>query len=414
MASTFFQYVLGTALTLQIFFHQLASCDYCGDSLSLSRCPDLSTYNQIDLSAYGGKWYEIGSSASFKNLLEAGGVCAEAQYTQMNSTALKVVNSNFLTATPLAIAAVGGISASSSLVCQQARIVCSELSADDSLLNEGLSKVWKFQSDISGSYSTEAGLVSTAASKIQQASKDFGPQLDQLSTYVNQLQTKNSKLSQADGDASTIVASVKSTLSLASSQVTTLDNTYQTISDAQLDLINVAKSLFQQGGDAIGPSLTLTDAATEVLLGAKIIQTEVAAMSVAVTASTKAATAVLKDKEKPFYNVSTISGTAAVNGSDDSKLSVTFRPLPGKLFPAPYWILAVDGASSSGYNAALVYSCSNVLTGGVDQTLWVLARSPSLSTDVTNRFLNQAASLGIKQTCDSPFVYTVRTDKCPS
>lgn len=412
MASTLLHLALGVALVLQTFFLP-GSCDYCGDSLAISTCPDVSTYNDIDLAAYGGKWYEIGSSASFKNLLEAGGVCAEAQYTEESSSTLKVVNSNFLTATPTAMTAAGGISGSSSLVCQQARTVCSELSADDSLLNEGLSKVWKFQSDNSGSYPTEAGLVSTAASKIQQASKDFGPQLDQLSKYVNQLQTQNSQLSQTDGDASAVVGLIKSTLSLARSQVTTLDSTYQTISDAQMDLINVAKDLFQKGGDAMGPSFTLTDAATEILGGAKIIQAQVGAMSIAVEASTKAATAVLKDTEKPFYNVSTISGTATVNGSE-AKLSVTFSPVPGKLFPAPYWILAVDGASSSGYNAALVYSCANVLTGGVDQTLWVLARSPSLSQDVTNKFLSLAANLGIKQDCDSPFVYTVRSDKCPS
>ncbi|CAM6083937.1 unnamed protein product [Calypogeia fissa] len=413
MASPLFGFALGVVLVLQIFFHS-GSCDYCSDSLSISTCPDLSTYNQIDLSAYGGKWYEIGSSASFKNLMEAGGVCAEAQYTMESSSSLKITNSDFLIATPIAMTSVGGISGSSSLVCAQARAVCSEVSASDSFLNEGLAKLWKFQSAISNSYPTEAGLVSTAASKIQQASNDFGPQLDQLSKYVNTVQTKNSQLSQTDGDASTIVGSIKSTLSLASSQVTTLDSTYQSISDGQMDLINVAKDLFQQGGDAMVQSLTLTDAATEILGGAKIIQAQVAGMSTALVASTKAATEVLKDTEKPFYNVSTISGTATMNGSEAAKLSVIFTPVPGKLFPAPYWILAVDGVSSSGYNAALVYSCSNLLTGGVDQTLWVLARSPSLSQDVTNNFLNLAASLGIKQGCDSPFVYTVRSNKCPS
>jgi lipocalin len=413
MASNLLPFALLVALVLQAFFHS-GSCDYCSDSLAVTSCPDVSTYSQIDLSAYAGKWYEIGSSASFKNLMEAGGVCAEAQYTAENSTTLKVENSNFLTASPLAITAVGGISGSSSLVCQQARAVCSELNTGDSLLNEGLSKVWKFQSDISSSYPTEAGQVSTAANKIQQAMPNFAPQLAQLSQYVTQLQTQNSQLSQTDGDASGVVSSIKSTCSDASSLVTNINSMYQTISDAQLDLINVAKSLFQQGGDAVSQSFTLTDAATEVLGGAAIIQTQVGGMSAAFTASSKAADSVLSDKDKPYYNVSSVSGYATVNGSDASKLNVAITPLPGKAFPAPYWILAVDGSSSSGYDAALVYSCAEVPTGGIGQTLWILSRNPTLSSDVIDKFLTLADSLGIKHDCASAFVYTVRSSKCPS
>ena len=56
---------------------------FCEKAISNSSgvCPEVSTFDIIDISAYAGVWYEIGSTAQFKLLSEAGLDCLQANYT---------------------------------------------------------------------------------------------------------------------------------------------------------------------------------------------------------------------------------------------------------------------------------------------------------------------------------------------
>ncbi|BBN05316.1 apolipoprotein D and lipocalin family protein [Marchantia polymorpha subsp. ruderalis] len=405
-----------SSLVLLLPFLSVVHADYCTNSLAKKTCPSLATVDSLDLSAYSGTWYEIGSTANFKNTLEAGGTCAVAKYSSSDKeNELKVENSHYLSAKAGTVVAVGGISGSCSLVCQSARAVCSQVNIGDSLLREGISKVWKLKNSIEGSYSSEAGSVSSANAKIEAAANEIAPKVDTLAKYVSQIQSSNSILSQTDGsaDASSTVGSMKATITLASEQVKSLDASFKVMSDAQLELINVAATLFKKGGDGIGPSFTLTDAATQVLGGLTSIKAQVTAMTAAFEVSSKAASAVLEDKTKAYYNISKAMGKAVRNGSSGGKLSVSFDPVSEKLFPGKYWILAVNGEGTK-YNAALVYSCMEVLTGGTEETMWILSRSPELDDATTNALLSKATSMGVDQDCNAPFVRTVRTSKCPA
>ncbi|KAL2641420.1 hypothetical protein R1flu_009007 [Riccia fluitans] len=266
---------------------------------------------------------------------------------------IKVENRDFLSARVGTIASVAGISGSSFSVCQSARVVCSQVNNGDSLLREGISKVWKLKGKIEDSYSSEASSISTAASKIESAANEISPKLDNLAKYVSQIQVANSVVSQTDGkaDKSAVVEFVNSNISLATEQVKSVDSSYKVMSEAQLDLIKVAESLFKRGFD----------------------------------------------------------GVAVQNPKEGGKLKVSIGLSPD----SNYWILAVNGESSS-YNAALVYSCSEVLTGGIDETVWILSRTPELDDETMMSFINKASSLGIDLDCDAPFVKAVRTSNCPA
>ncbi|KAL3693752.1 hypothetical protein R1sor_007403 [Riccia sorocarpa] len=385
--------------------------DYCTASLAKKTCPHLQTVDSINLEAYLGEWYQIGSTANFLNSAEAGGTCPEVEYSKGKKEGeIKVENRDFLSAKVGTIVSVAGISGSSSLICQSARASCSQVNNGDSLLREGISKVWKLKGNIENSYSSEASSVSTAASEIEAAAKEISPKIDTLTKYVTQIQISNSLVSQTDGkaDKSAAVGLVKANISLATEQVKSIDASYKIMSDSQLDLIKAAGSLFKRGLDGVGPSITLTDAATEVLAGITAIKAQFTAITGALEASTKAASYVLEDKTEVYYNVSKVEGSAVQDGKEGGKLKVTIG-----LVEADYWILALKGDNSK-YDAALVYSCSELLTGGVDETYWILSRTPELDDDTITSFLSTAASQGIDQDCDAPFIKSVRTEKCPA
>lgn len=72
---------------------------------------------------------------------------------------------------------------------------------------------------------------------------------------------------------------------------------------------------------------------------------------------------------------------------------------------APYNIIAVEGLPSKGYEAALVYSCTeNHVLGTIQQAFFVLSRRPTLLPATLNRFLGVAASLGTDLDCENPFL----------
>lgn len=71
----------------------------------------------------------------------------------------------------------------------------------------------------------------------------------------------------------------------------------------------------------------------------------------------------------------------------------------------PYWILSLEGLPSRGYEAALVYSCTeNHLLGTIQQGFVVLSRQPTLLPVILDRFLGVASFLGVDLDCENPFL----------
>jgi hypothetical protein len=71
----------------------------------------------------------------------------------------------------------------------------------------------------------------------------------------------------------------------------------------------------------------------------------------------------------------------------------------------PYWIIALEGLPSRGYDAALVYSCTeNNLLETIQQGFFVLSRQRTLLPATLDRFLAVASSLGVDLDCENPFL----------
>ena len=78
------------------------------------------------------------------------------------------------------------------------------------------------------------------------------------------------------------------------------------------------------------------------------------------------------------------NGTAIVpDPTVPAKLSVTF----GGEFYAPYWVIINDN-----YESAVVWSCTNIGLSQVDY-MWVLSRSPTMSTHEYQALTEQAAQM---------------------
>lgn len=80
------------------------------------------------------------------------------------------------------------------------------------------------------------------------------------------------------------------------------------------------------------------------------------------------------------------------------KLGVSFFNLPPF---GQYWIIRLDGSSSSGYDTALVYSCALGT-----KTLYILSRSPVMSDLQIASYLQWAETKGIVLPSYNPFIKT--------
>eukprot|EP00270_Netrium_digitus_P012052 TRINITY_DN3884_c0_g1_i2.p1 TRINITY_DN3884_c0_g1~~TRINITY_DN3884_c0_g1_i2.p1 ORF type:complete len:206 (-),score=15.16 TRINITY_DN3884_c0_g1_i2:84-701(-) len=81
------------------------------------------------------------------------------------------------------------------------------------------------------------------------------------------------------------------------------------------------------------------------------------------------------------------SARAQQDPRSKGKLTVNFPFTPVATRPN-YWIIDLDGEASKGYNAALVYSCEETTNGRPVETVFVLARTPTLSAAITQKFSN--------------------------
>lgn len=70
------------------------------------------------------------------------------------------------------------------------------------------------------------------------------------------------------------------------------------------------------------------------------------------------------------------------------RLRLKFKGVPAGL--PPYWILRVDGNPETGYQRALVYTC----TVGI-KTLWLLSRDPNVSDSEVQEYLLWAQNHGV-------------------
>ncbi|KAH7276601.1 hypothetical protein KP509_39G013900 [Ceratopteris richardii] len=348
---------------------QVQQSSFCERALASVSCANPPTVNgDFNVEEYLGRWYEIGCTASFKLLTEAGLICDQAVYSSSADGNLSLLNSGLRVIGLLAVAEVVGIDLAAGSACSAARDVCYQLPA---------------LADISQSLSNRS-LASRLNSSVQSAELA----LQSLSDDVSLVQQTNGQISQANytGDR-TLNSSVEGIkLNVEEAEV------------EQQAILKFATEL----SDIIGEVKEENTTAAEVLVTTSLkVAESVAAIAVSLKA-VELASEVLLTNGQPIEDASVSSVTGTITQPDAAaaaKLEVT---IIGN--EAPYWVIDLERSDDGSYSAALVYSC----TEGTGKSLFVLSREPTLAQATLDGFLAKAESLGIYNDCEDPFLFTLQ------
>lgn len=148
-------------------------------------------------------------------------------------------------------------------------------------------------------------------------------------------------------------------------------------------------------------SVDVTEASTLIGSVEQSIALHAERMKTSISVMSAALEVILADSGKPFHPVSwSTPAIATQNATAKGRLEIYNQGLD-----APYWIIALEGLPSKGYDAVLVYSCTeNPLLNTIQQKFLVLSRETSLIPAILNRFLNVMASIGINLDCENLFL----------
>ena len=191
--------------------HLTSFCDRAtSNTTTITTCPAISTFDLIDITAYAGLWYEIGSTAQFKLTTFAGMTRVEANYTVVQTTSssssdgdqllhstttISAVNSGVRTLGPIATTGVAGINRGAKDVCQGARDVCSSLGSQSDLM-QSVNELCKVAYTLADDRPDLSPTLTSVAKQVQgYASNISYVELPMLARHVKEVQVQNGYLS---------------------------------------------------------------------------------------------------------------------------------------------------------------------------------------------------------------------------
>lgn len=376
-----------------------AGATFCARAVASKSCATPPTVDAINLEAYLGHWYEIGSTASFKLLTEAGLVCDQAQYSS-NSGNLSLVNSGLNVIGTLAAAQVSAVSLAARGVCTGAKDICNGL-APSAVIAQALQDISEAVANLASIDHADAALLSRASQKLSKSVDLAESAVQALADDVSQIQQSNGQISQANAIVPRNIAAIQRYANQASNQQAIVNALAGDLYSASFQVKAVSAKLRKSEAN-VKQTLDkaaglLTEEATKFTASSTAIATSLEAI--------KATSATLLLDGKPIENgsVRSVNGRITQNSGAAAKLEVSIN---GAM--APYWIIDLEGDGKGGYAAALVYSCTEVAVVGVTKSLFILSREPQLDEQIVQKFLDRASSYGIYDDCDDPFLFTVQ------
>jgi len=174
-------------------------------------CPEVSTFDIVDTVAYAGVWYEIGSTAQFKLLSEAGLDCLQANYTMQISngtTSLAVVNSGRRSLGPVATLGVTSISTGAKDVCMSARDVCAYLGPPSGMM-QSVTELRKIASTVRKELADQATILDDVAQKIESCGYSISKEFTIVAEHVQTVQKLDGYLSAGNNTATANVEQIK-------------------------------------------------------------------------------------------------------------------------------------------------------------------------------------------------------------
>ncbi|KAG0576146.1 hypothetical protein KC19_5G058600 [Ceratodon purpureus] len=385
--------------------HGVATLDsFCekANSYSNSTCPDVSTFDIVDPAAYAGMWYEIGSTAQFKLLSEAGLDCLQSNYTLQlpndpSGAALAVVNSGERSMGAIATLAITSISTGAKEICMNARDVCSYIGPSSAMM-QSVTELRIVSDKVKSSLPEQAATLDDVAQKVENYAYNVSKEFTMLAKHVAKIQTMDGFLS-AGNDSATNVDQLKLDMIAMSKHIDVFVEFMHEMDIARSLLAQVAVKLVLAGEFVC--SVDITEASALIAAAEQSISLRAARMRSTHTAMNAASEVLqLADLKLPNNLSWSSPGVATQNATARGRLEFSILGLSD-----PYVIIALEGLPSRGYDAALLYSCTeDRLLDTIQQSFFVLSRRPTLQPATLNRFLAVASSLGIDLDCENPFL----------
>ncbi|CAI6007102.1 unnamed protein product [Closterium sp. NIES-65] len=363
-------------------------------------CPRPPTVAQVNLSAYAGRWFEIGTSARFKLQRENGLVCNQVRYTfsagsggsaggadaGTSGVSIRVENSGRLVASPAVLQSMGSVAGNSRDACiALANVSSAAASALELLQSQPQAAAACSQANITNEFlNIEASARSISASIAAMATLAARiSQLDFHNASLNLLSNQLLLYASASADKASQIASAAATIQNATSA--NCDSSVSTAAASILVSANALRDALNRVGAAVAP-----------FAGSDILSISLASVA---------------SVPLPFGGIPTsVFGQAVPSTSDPAKLTVTFDLFPSTSTEPNYWILALDGSEAEGYSSALVFSCME--PQGLDPTprvdVFMISRSPDMPEDELQEMLGVLSGYGVGLGCDNPFVRTVQ------
>lgn len=264
-------------------------CERANSYATSTGCPDVSTFDVVDTAAYAGMWYEIGSTAQFKLLSEAGLNCLQANYTLELPTSgpsqLSIVNSGVRSLGAIATLGVTSISAGAKDVCTGARDVCSYLGPQSATM-QSVTELRRVADMVRLSLPEEAVSLDDVALQVEGYGRNISKELTMLAAHVARIQIFDGYLSAGNGTAAANVEQIKLDMIAVSKHVDAFVEFVREMAAARSLLAQVALKLvlageFVSSVDITEASALIGAAEQSIALHAERMKTGLSAMSAA-------------------------------------------------------------------------------------------------------------------------------------
>lgn len=232
--------------------HLSSFCDRATSNTTITTCPVISTFDLIDITAYAGLWYEIGSTAQFKLTTSAGMSRVETNYTVIQTTSssssdhhlhstttISAVNSEVRTLGPIATTGVAGINRGAKDVCQGVRDVCSSLGSQSDLM-QSVNELCKVAYILADDRPDLSPTLTSVAKQVQGYALNISRELPMLARHVKEVQVQNGYLSEANGTAKARVEQLRLDLIAISKHVGVIVEFVNEMAAARKSLVEVS------------------------------------------------------------------------------------------------------------------------------------------------------------------------------
>ncbi|CAI5988880.1 unnamed protein product [Closterium sp. NIES-64] len=385
--------VVALVLALSAACSRPVAASFCADYVKAFKSPDLASVDDIVLTAYTGRWYEIGSTASFRFTFELGLTCTTANYTAKGVTPsgrnkVKVVNRGMRSVALPRRSQIFTTSLNANRIARNLRIVCG-------VTNTATTASAQAQTLLSSNTATNSSVESLAAAdKLAAFATSVSSDAEMINNALRDFQTEADKLNkrgQAKGFSASRSKMLKSISNIQGAAGRILQAAFTGKTAAQ-GLSRALRAMGGQGEETAANGLGSLVGNTRIMFAATSI---VRLATVMVAPTVAMVPSPLRSLSQGF-----VRGKALQSKKNAGRLSVTFfGPAPSK---PNYLVFNVQGDPSAGqYTQATV-----VDTSGGEATIWLLSRTPTIPQSEIDAALARVTDAGVRLTGANAFLLT--------